>query len=156
MNERDLLIDTTPFMPPGRILEGLSAADAERRAPGAPHSIAEVVAHMVFWQEWFARRAQGQTEPMAGHAAEGWPEVAPGTWEALRSRFVGHLERLSAMGAERQRAVEPPLEYPPLASYTIADVLTHVAMHNAHHLGQVVLLRQQLGLWPPPAGSYTW
>lgn len=156
MNERELLTDTTPFMPPGRILEGLSSADAERPAPGAPHSIAEIVAHMVFWQEWFARRAQGAREPMPPHADQGWPEVAPATWDSLRERYLAHLERLVAMGAERRGALEPPLEYPPLAHYTVADVFTHVAMHNAHHLGQVVLLRQQMGLWPPPAGSYTW
>jgi uncharacterized damage-inducible protein DinB len=31
-----------------------------------------------------------------------------------------------------------------------------MAAHNSHHLGQVVLLRQILGAWPPPSGSYTW
>ena len=36
------------------------------------------------------------------------------------------------------------------------ELLLDTTPHNAHHLGQVVLLRQQRGLWPPPAGSYTW
>jgi uncharacterized damage-inducible protein DinB len=93
---------------------------------------------------------------MASHAPEGWPAVPSGTWDALRDRFLSELERLTSLGQDRQRALEPPLEYPPLARYTVADVLVHVALHNAHHLGQVVLLRQQMGLWPPPAGSYTW
>jgi hypothetical protein len=31
-----------------------------------------------------------------------------------------------------------------------------MAAHNPHDLGQVVLLRQMLGAWPPPSGSYTW
>jgi uncharacterized damage-inducible protein DinB len=52
--------------------------------------------------------------------------------------------------------VTPPIEFPPLTHYTIADALTHVATHNAHHLGQVILLRQLAGTWPPPAGSWTW
>jgi hypothetical protein len=34
--------------------------------------------------------------------------------------------------------------------------LVHVANHNAHHLGQIVLLRQLMGRWPPPSGSWTW
>lgn len=156
MNERDLLIETTPFMPPARILDGLSTEDAEKRPTRSPHSIAEVVAHMAFWQEWFGRRAQGAGEPMARHAEEGWPAVASGSWPSLRERFVSQLERLSELGTHGGRAVDPPLEYPPLAYYTIADALLHVSMHNAHHLGQVVLLRQQMGLWPPPSGSYTW
>jgi len=36
------------------------------------------------------------------------------------------------------------------------DWFLHVATHNAHHLGQVILLRQLTGAWPPPAGSWTW
>jgi uncharacterized damage-inducible protein DinB len=154
MDERELLIETTPFMPPSRALDGLAAGDAERRLPGAPHSIAEIVAHLSFWQEWFGRRAQGVTEPMASHAAEGWPDVAPGAWAVTRESFLSGLERIAAMGGPRP--VAPPIEYPPLAGYTAHDVLVHVAMHNAHHLGQVVLLRQQMGCWPPPSGSYTW
>src|SRR5262245_46394265 len=126
MNERDLLIETTPFMPPARILDGLSTEDAERRPAQSPPSIAEVVAHMAFWQEWFGRRAQGQGEPMARHAEEGWPAVASGSWPSLRERFLAHLERLAALGADGGRVVAPPLEFPPLAAYTVADALVHV------------------------------
>lgn len=156
MNGTELLIDTSPFIPPGRALEGLAPEDAERRTPGAPHSIAEVVAHMAFWQEWFGRRVQGIGDPMASHAAEGWPDVAPGTWPALMEGFLSGIERLSTSEVNGGRPLEPPFEYPPLARYTVHDALVHVAMHNAHHLGQVVLLRQQMGCWPPPSGSYTW
>ena len=45
---------------------------------------------------------------------------------------------------------------PLLDGYTARDVWEHVGQHNAHHLGQVVILRQFLGLWPPPAGTFTW
>jgi hypothetical protein len=31
-----------------------------------------------------------------------------------------------------------------------------MATHTAHHLGQIIVLRQLLGAWPPPAGSWTW
>jgi len=50
----------------------------------------------------------------------------------------------------------PAIEFPSLAHYSRRDVLVHVATHNAHHLGQVILLRQLLGVWPPPSGSWTW
>jgi uncharacterized damage-inducible protein DinB len=35
-------------------------------------------------------------------------------------------------------------------------VVAHVAVHTAHHIGQIVTLRQLLGAWPPPQGSHTW
>ena len=74
------------------------------------------------------------------------------------ARLLVGLERLVSLAADAdgQRRIDPPIEFPPLAQYTVADVVVHVGVHNAHHLGQVVLLRQLLGAWPPPAGSYTW
>lgn len=83
--------------------------------------------------------------------------MSPIPWEMVRSRFTDGLQQLAALG-ERDvaRPVTPPIEFPPLVNYTVGDALVHVATHNAHHLGQVILLRQLLGAWPPPAGSWTW
>jgi uncharacterized damage-inducible protein DinB len=52
--------------------------------------------------------------------------------------------------------IAPAIEYPPLARHTVREALVHVSTHNAHHLGQVITLRQILGTWPPPSGSFTW
>jgi len=86
MNLREFLSLPVTFLAPDKALDGLDLPAAEAHLPGAPHSIAEIEAHMAFWQDWFL----------------------------------------------------------------------HVATHNAHHLGQVILLRQLTGAWPPPAGSWTW
>ena len=96
---------------------------------------------------------------MVTSAATGWPAVAPGTWPELHRQFLSTLERAAALGAEPGRLaapIAPAIEFPPLASFTIRDALVHMATHNAHHLGQVITLRQIMGLWPPPSGSYTW
>jgi uncharacterized damage-inducible protein DinB len=158
MHPRELLIDTLPHMPPIRAIEGLSSELAEKRPSGAPHSAADILAHMTFWQDWFVRRCEGVAEPMALRAADGWPPVARGAWPELTARFAAGLERLAALG-ERPNAAEPiapAIEFPALAAYTIQDALVHVANHNAHHLGQIVLVRQLMGVWPPPTGSWTW
>jgi uncharacterized damage-inducible protein DinB len=157
MDPRPLLLDTIAFMSPRHALDGLTAEVAGGRVPGATHSIAEIVAHLVFWQEWFCRRCDGTAEPMPASAAIGWPPPAA-DWDALRARFLDSLERLAAIGAsgDPQRRLDPPIEYPPIATYTVEDVVVHVSNHTAHHLGQIVLLRQLLGAWPPPAGSHTW
>lgn len=158
MDPRPLLIDTLPFLGPRPALDGLTAELADRRVPGAPHSIAELVAHMAFWQAWFAGRCDGTAGPMPQSAAIGWPAPEPGGWDPLRRRFLDGLERVAALGdaGDQARRLDPPIEFPPLASITVGEVIVHVAAHNAHHLGQVVLLRQLLGAWPPPSGSYTW
>jgi uncharacterized damage-inducible protein DinB len=157
MNARELLIETSPSIAPARALEALDAGQAERRQ-GSLHTIAEIVSHLAFWQDWFRTRCEGGTAPMPASAALGWQTPAPGTWPSVREGFLDGLERLVALGEreDRGRALAPPLEFPTLAGYTVGDVLVHVSNHNAHHLGQVIVLRQLAGLWPPPSGSWTW
>lgn len=36
------------------------------------------------------------------------------------------------------------------------EMLIAVAAHNSYHAGQAVVLRQLLGMWPPPSGGLTW
>jgi uncharacterized damage-inducible protein DinB len=156
---RELLIDTFAYLAPPKTLDGLSGEEAARRVPGANHSIVELVAHMQFWQSWFLERCEGRAAPMVASAASGWPEARAEDWDQLRQGFLETLERLAALGEDPARlaaAVSPAIEFAPLAHFTIRDALTHVAEHNAHHMGQVVLLRQLIGKWPPPDGSWTW
>lgn len=85
--------------------------------------------------------------------------MAPGTWPQVKDRFCAGLEQLVVFGEECRdldAPIDPPIQFPPLSEYSGRDVLEHVAHHNAHHLGQVVVLRQIIGAWPPPAGSWTW
>jgi uncharacterized damage-inducible protein DinB len=158
MQARELLADTTAYLSPRLVLDGLAPDLADRRTAGAPHTIAEIVAHMAFWQAWFRGRCDGTAGPMPASAALGWVAPGAGRWDAVRAGFLEDLERLVAFGAasDHGRRVDPPIEFQPLGQYTVGDVLVHVAAHNAHHLGQVVLLRQLLAAWPPPAGSWTW
>jgi uncharacterized damage-inducible protein DinB len=159
MSPREMLIETAAQIPPARALEDLAAADAERRVPGAPHSIAQIVAHLAFWQDWFHARCGSAGSAMPASAGEGWPAVPAGSWPGLRARFLEGLERLAGLGTGPgglDRALAPSLEPPMPAHYTVGDVLVHLAQHNAHHLGQVVVLRQLLDRWPPAAGSWTW
>ena len=34
--------------------------------------------------------------------------------------------------------------------------ILQAAMHSGHHLGQIITMRQLMGLWPPPGGTITW
>jgi uncharacterized damage-inducible protein DinB len=158
MDAQHLLIDTHAHLAPEAILEELSPAQALARPLATPHSVAELVAHLVYWQSWFIDRCEGRATPLPAHAADGWPAVSPADWPALRERLLDGLRALrTALEAhDLDEAVVPPIESPMMRAYTYRDIVEHVALHNAHHLGQVVLLRQLLATWPPPAGSYTW
>lgn len=159
MSVRELLVETLAYMPPHRVLDEVSAEAAARRIHGLPHTIVEIVAHLRFWQAWFLDRCEGQAVSMVAHAADGWPPASAADWPALHEAFLRDLERAAALTGDTEaldRPLAPAIEFPPMAGYTRRDALTHLAMHNAHHLGQVVLLRQLAGAWPPPDGSWTW
>lgn len=160
MDFRHLFSETNAYMPPGRILGDLTEDDVMRRMAPDLNTIANLVAHMDFWQSWFLKRCRGEQAPFAAHAADGWPPVEDGSWVGLRERFLSGLEQaaaLSAGGAAVLDArVDPAFEFPPMSHYTVREALVHLSMHNAHHLGQVITLRQLMGRWPPPDGSWTW
>jgi uncharacterized damage-inducible protein DinB len=157
MNVREFLMSPIAYLAPAKALEGLGAAEAERHVPGAPHSVAEIVAHMAFWQDWWYARCAGDAVPVVASAALGWPAVSADSWPGLRSRFVERLHQLALLSDGNLAApVTPSIEFPPLAKYTIGEALVHVATHTGYHLGQVILLRQMLGAWPPPSGGWTW
>ena len=156
---REFLLASIAHKPPLEALEAIAPGDAVRAPAEGLHSIAAILAHMEFWQSWFLDRCEGSALPIVAHAAMGWPEVSPEGWPALLARFEAGLTRAAAIGeapARLTQPVAPPIEFPPLAHYTVRDALTHIAQHNSHHLGQIITTRQLLRSWPPPSGSFTW
>jgi uncharacterized damage-inducible protein DinB len=159
MHPTSLLHGAHAYLSPLAALADLDAAAAGSRPAGAPHAIVEIVAHMVFWQDWFLDRTDGIASALPAPAALGWPAVTGRDWHAVADRFTSSFARALAVAAESSRhgeRITPPIEFEPLQTYTAGDVLSHIALHNAHHTGQIITIRQQLGTWPPPAGSWTW
>ena len=145
-----LLDEGSAFVPPSRVLGGLTAEEACRAVAGAPHTIAEIIAHLRFWQNYTLALARGEPAAQPTHAAEGWPTAQPGDWENLRDAFLAGL-------AETKRlAREADLSRLVRGRDTLGYELTLHVMHNAVHIGQVILLRQLLGAWPPEGGGDTW
>jgi uncharacterized damage-inducible protein DinB len=148
------------FHGPAVVLDGLSAEQALTKPNGLPHSIAEIVAHMCYWQEWFNHCAKSGFTGAPEHAAEGWPPVSPDTWDVLRERYLASIDeakRIVAASDSLQEPLLPPgLSIPFLAKESRGSGILHAAVHSGHHLGQIITLRQLMGLWPPAAGSMTW
>jgi uncharacterized damage-inducible protein DinB len=145
---------------PDAVLDGLTADQAHAKPHGLPHSIAEIVAHMCYWQEWFNNCAVIGFTGIAEHAVDGWPAVQPNAWDALRMRYLHAVEEAKRIAAESDLLGDPVLppgvDVPSLANESRGAGLLHAAVHNSHHLGQIITIRQLLGLWPPPAGTITW
>lgn len=136
------------------VLEGIEVHQMGVRPDVAPHSIYEELWHLVYWQDLILGWADGADTPAPATAAEGWPaQPAPqGLSEArdLVRAFLTGVNRAVALAGDADRLDRPARKG------TVRSLLESLLAHNAYHLGRIVLLRQLIGIWPPPSGGDTW
>jgi uncharacterized damage-inducible protein DinB len=145
-------------------VEDISAELAARHVNGFPHSIAELLFHMNFWMDYDLRRLRGERPKYPEHNAESFPaqrsSLDPMEWDRLRLEFeslLGEHERLAELpAAELERSVEATNERHTELSSTREAMLWQTVGHNSYHVGQIAMIRQALGVWPPKAGGDTW
>jgi uncharacterized damage-inducible protein DinB len=141
------------------VFDGLDWKIAGSQPEGAPHSIFQLLNHLVYWQDWVVKWLDGEKPPIPEHAAGSWPGAlgpeSASDWEETVRQFVEGLEHLSRQADEGELFREGEL-LTEGDRKTLFEMLQVIASHNSHHLGQVVVLRQMLGAWPPPGGGLTW
>lgn len=169
MNElAEILIGDGYATPPKRILDGLvspQSGDAltHQKPAGAPHSIYEELWHVVFWQQVTLEWIGGIETPYPKSSLDGFPTVLDMEKEpfgALCIRFSGGL-RAAVEAANDNSRLDRQIRCPsrpghPMRMMTVLEQLQNLAAHNAYHLGRIVLIRQMLGVWPPPSGGDSW
>jgi len=121
------------FPPPRQVLNRVRPEDACRRVEVLGRSLAELVWHADFWQQiWLARLTGERARPIT----EDWYRPPPEEWNDTRERFLSNLDRAVAIaesGEHRMRSDE------------IAErVLLQIAVHDAYHIGQWVLIKRAL------------
>ena len=141
----------------------VSAEVAGRKPSPLPHSVFEFVWHMNYWMSHELERISGTPRPYPEYASLTWPAMAAPdgeTWRKAQREFhslLGRLQALAVCGpSERARVVLHSGPREGSRAYTVEEVVWQTAVHNSYHLGQVVLVRRALGVWPPKEGSDTW
>jgi len=132
------------FVSPATALSGVEPEDACRPVPGGPHSIAQIVAHMHWWQQRRIAIARGEEPDDFALQIDDWPQVQPEQWEELVGSFLASINELLGLTedhAAMQRTV--------FGDRNVGSMLVSHTTHNAYHIGQIVLIRRILGLWPP-------
>ena len=139
------------FAPRAYILQGLTLQQVGVRPPGALHSIYEELWHTALWQQIVLERD--------AEAIKSWenddlfpPSPTPddeAAWQSLVNSFLVSSERAVELAQDRAWLdTEEGTENP---GFTWRNALEQLAVHNAYHLGKIVLLRQLLGCWNPRA-----
>jgi uncharacterized damage-inducible protein DinB len=134
-----------------KIVSGLTLRQATHRLSEQSHTIYEELWHTARWQRIVVERDEELYKTW--QAGEVYPSKAPPTeeeWQTLVRDFLAGLDRALEWAASPDKLrveVDPGV--------TMEDVLHSLAVHNAHHLGKIVAIRQALGAWPsaPNAGE---
>lgn len=147
------------FTPTAKVLSGLTEDLTQQTPAGAPHSIADIVAHLDFWQTWALVNIQGDVQTLPARAALGWPKPKP--WDELCEHFLVSLERAQSLCDDDillQKPFDPEGKLgASFSTFSVAEALLDIiVVHNAHHMGQIILLRRMLNAWPPEGGGMTW
>ncbi len=139
-------------------LEGLEPEAAGARMGAAAHTIFQILHHMIYWQDIALARLDGRRPVRPASAALGWtapaaPEDAS-DYEAAIACLAEGLRSLEGFLSDPEFDLDLVVE--PDRGVTARETFLMVQGHNSYHLGQIVMLRQELGTWPPPRGGDTW
>jgi uncharacterized damage-inducible protein DinB len=131
----------------------MDAQAAGTRPPSLPHSLFQILNHIIFWQDWVVKWLDGEKPRVPKHASGSWPaSPAPANvteWRRSVRRFQTGLRKLERRSRELDLLAG-------IGKQSRLEMLHALASHNSYHLGQAVVLRQVLRQWPPPSGGLTW
>jgi hypothetical protein len=144
----ELLDGGGEFVAPAQLLRDLTEAQATAIPPGAPHSIAQIVAHMEWNQSGSIAHSRGGATQGPEHLDDTFAPIEPGSWGRLVETFLAGIEECKQLAVAMQDAVSPARD-----DTNVDYDLAETALHNAYHFGQIVLLRRMQGLWPPAGGD---
>jgi len=130
------------------IIEGVIFEAAFEKPPGAAHSIAEIVLHMLSWTEEVIDRLNGKEAslPLSGD----WPE----TGSPDEQKWQNYVNDLKLVNVNLQRVIsEFPEEKwgepmndkrePSLGTgVTYEELVNGLIQHHVYHAGQIVLLNR--------------
>ena len=117
--------------------------------PGLPHSIWQLVEHIRLAQHDILDFSRNPKSQEMKWPDDYWPgSAAPASdaaWKKSLARVRADRKALQALAADRSIDLTAPIAHG--AGQTVLRELLLVADHTSYHLGQLVLVRQLLGIW---------
>lgn len=140
---------------PLSVFEGLQWEMADKKPAGCPHSVWQILNHMIFWQDFILDYLQGEVPNSPEHAEDSWPG---GTAPFNRAEWNGTVFRFNEGLEKADNEAKKDLQECGFGNSESSrgDFLAMLMVHNSYHTGQVALIRRMIGEWPPPSGGDTW
>lgn len=131
------------FVPANTAVEGLTAEQAQWTDGKGNHSVGQLTYHLVFWNRSELAKFKGEKEPaFSGNNEETFDHFNAAQWSDL-------VRQLDQVMTDWEKAVEAANDQKVAKE---ASLIAHVGAHNAYHIGQIIFVRKEQGVWDPAKG----
>ncbi|PYS99393.1 MAG: DinB family protein [Acidobacteria bacterium] len=140
------------FVATKNAITGVTAEQAAWKFDGADNSIHEIINHLNFYNYAYLQRFKGiDFEYSTNDNDETFDHGEAATWEEEAARFDSIMNEWREE-IEKANKMKFDEIAPPRNEISWADLIGNINTHNAHHGGQIVLLRKLQGSWDQQKG----
>jgi uncharacterized damage-inducible protein DinB len=124
------------------LLDGVSAADAQKHAVRGAHSIWELVNHIAAWNGIMQREMEGETVDVTGE--HDWPPVRDTSEAAWKKSLANLKESRAKIRKTVERLRDDQLDEIPVprTQNTRYLMLHGLVQHDLYHAGQIAILKK--------------
>lgn len=131
------------FAPIKVAIEGLTPEQAGWKDPNENHSIAQLVNHLIFWNQQQLAKFKGEKPPVfSGDNKETFAGLDKASWETS-------VKQIDEVLTAWEKAIEEADDSKLAKWYSI---IGRISTHNAYHTGQIIYIRKMKGNWDPAKG----
>ena len=140
------------FVATKNAIKGVNAEQADWKPEGADNSIREIINHLNYYNNAYLERFKGNDyEYKVADNDETFDKGEAPSWEAEAERFDAIMSEFRQL---LQNADESKFDEAVSATNHAmwSELVFNINAHNAHHGGQIVLLRKLQGSWDSKGG----
>jgi uncharacterized damage-inducible protein DinB len=131
------------FVPVSIAVDGLTAQQAMWSPGKGNHSVGQLAYHIWYWDQRALNDFKGvKNEKFDGNNNDTFDKFTADQWTDL-------VKKLNQVLSDWDKAVNDADDTKLAAS---ASLIAHVGAHNAYHVGQILYVRKQQGVWNPDKG----
>jgi uncharacterized damage-inducible protein DinB len=131
------------FVPVNIAIDSLTPEQANWTDGKGNHSIGQLTAHLIFWNERLLMQFRGEKLPSYnGNNDETFTRFDKNSWEAT-------VKKLDDVLTQWEKEIANADETNLTKWYSS---IAHMGTHNAYHTGQIIYIRKLQGSWNPDKG----
>lgn len=130
------------FVPVKIAIEGLTPEQAGWKDANENHSIAQLVNHLIFWNQQQLAKFKGEKPAPVNDNKETFTGLDKAAWETS-------VKQIDDVMLAWEKAIEEA-DDAKLAKWW--GTIGRISTHNAYHTGQIIYIRKMKGNWDPAKG----